>query len=291
MATDADCREGPAITALDTPTELVERAGVTVNDFKVPAFTNVIREIVVSGLPDLGTAAAGVPISSLIEIKGDIPSGAQQLGGLVGNFTAEGSSIHYSQALVHPARYFCNIPVRPGGNVQVEYIMSGTDFGGIHGAVGLIYGRPGEAVGFPASQYVSRETTISDVDTVTSLSEFRSVEKGTIKCPAGKSRISQIYFGTSPAYGTDISGTGDKTWSTILNLKGGGLAVSGKYNFLGHIGVSSALGATDSQLTLSPPVMYNVNIPVRQTFEIEPSVTLVGEDPGSVFSQVTLGFS
>jgi len=277
MVYDSDYREA-AQTGLETATPLVEQGADTLGAFIVPTNVSRITEIRI-GVHVLIAADAAMGMTSSIHMYGGgIVLGEGWFPGpvmtIAGHATGSGGI-----ANVDLQKYLVNIPVKPGGQFNVDAFMLGEDVGAAHFFAGVVYDGP--VVGkIKDMDYRSIDLTAAN-GLVTLTERGAAVVEGDMKPAYGK--IGEIFLGAA-AKETAAATTGV---GLAFHLSGPGLLAAGNYKFLGE---GWTLQDDVNVAVIKELTHYRVNIPVKTNNPIRVQGQMLEADVGTAFSILGFGY-
>jgi hypothetical protein len=275
---DSDYRE-VSITAVDTPTPLIQQGADTPNAFVVPAGAKRITEIIITAIPNTADDA-NLGFSCGIHIYGDgvkLPSGwfLGPTGSVEGAATMSGAETDNEVQ-----RYLTNIPVVSGGSFSVDGFMLGEDIGALHMIVDIVY--DGLVVGkIVDMDYRTQDLTAANA-LVTLNERGAAVAEGDFK-PAGKT-IGELFIGM----GAKITGAATTVVGFAVHLSGTGLIVSGYYKFTGR-GIALRSDAVSGN-SVKSLMRYQVGISTKRTGDIRAQAQMIEGDVGTAFAVVGFAY-
>jgi hypothetical protein len=258
MVYDSDYRE-VACAAIDTAYTATAQGANTPGAFKVPTTANAITEIRI-GLGGI-SADTVADVASYIHIYGSgvVIGEGYFAGPIAGTAGAAATSGGYNHGKLMV--YKTNIPVKGGGEFNVDTFVSGTDAGTAHMFVGVVYdGTPGRIVDGDI-----REVSLTTANTLVSVVNRAGSAAGNFK-PV--SAIGEVIVGCA------LTPTGDATAGLVgavsAHLSGGGLLAAGNYKFLGNTGwVEPDTDVHGPGVDQALPERYECLIQVKKGSEIE----------------------
>ena len=274
---DSDYRE-VSITALETATPLVEQGPDSPGAFVVPTDVSRITEIIISCFCNIA-ADAVMGFISAIHISGsgvELPEG--WFPGPTG--TMDSVAVYSSSQTDHELqRYLTNIPVKPGGQFNIDGFMLGEDIGALHMMVQIVYDGPvvGKIVDM---DYRSIDLTTANA-LVTLTERGAAVVEGDIKSAYGI--IGEIHLG----WAGKITG-GEAAVGFAVHLSGPGLKKGGNYKFIGRgISLHTDIGNNGS---VKPLTRYKCGIKVKLNNAIRIQAMMIEGDVGTAYSIVGFAY-
>lgn len=277
MVYDSDYRE-VSITTLETATPITAQGADTPGAFIVPTNVSRITEIRIYAIGTIADDAV-MGFSSAIHIYG----GGVVLGegwfpgptGVMDSVAVYSSTTPDNE----PQIYHTNIPVKPGGQFQVDGYMLGEDIGALHLVVDIVYDGP--VVG-KIRDMDYRSIDLTAANTLVTLTErgAASVE-GDIK-PV-YSTIGEIFIG----YGDKIAASSAAAGFAV-HLSGPGLLVAGNYKFAGR-GITLH-GDVGNAGDIRPLTRYICEIKTKINNPIRIQAQMLEADMGTAYSIVGFAY-
>lgn len=274
MTYDTISREND-ITALDTATNLTELGADSPGAVTVPNASR-ITEIRIGVSADL-TADTILGFSTGLHMYGTC--GDQWLAGPVG---AVGGAAATSATLkiARPTKILCNIPVTPGGQINLVGFLHGEDVGAIRMMVTLVFDGP---VTGPCRRFDYREQDLAAANTPVTLNTRGGATEGDFKV-AGET-IKEVHVGAG------LKATaGPLAATTHFKLSGNGLKIAGNYDFQGNTLCVADDVAISGTANIEDLVKYMTEIGVKSG-QIRVQGQEVEDDVGTPYAMCMLGFA
>ena len=277
MVNDVISREAD-ITALDTATGLTELGADSPGAVVVPQ-SGAITEIRIGVGADL-TADTLLGCSTALRITGSGLKGPESwIGGPVGQF-AGAAATSATTLLTQPTTILCNIPVSPGGQLNLYGFMHGEDVGSLRMMVTLVFDGP---VRGQAKYFDYREADLAAANTPVTLNTRGGATENDFK--VGNETIVEVHCGA----GCKVV-AGPLSATTLFELTGTGLNYPGPYQFQGHTITVSDDVAISGAANIEELVKYHTPITTR-TGEIRVQAQEVEDDVGTPFAIIMFGFA
>lgn len=279
MPYDSDYREA-SITALETATPLTAQGADTPGAFIVPTDVSRITEIIIQCVP-AATVDTIMGFTTSIHFTGsgvELPEGwFPGPTGLVGGVATMTAGV----SDVNEQRYLTNIPVKPGGQFNIDGFMLGEDIGALHMLVQVVYDGP--VVG-KIRDMDYRSIDLTAANTLVTLTERgAAVVEGDFK-PAYPV-IGEIFVGM----GGKITAGTSVAVGLAFHLSGAGLKHAGNYKFIGK---GCAVNDDSATLpgTVRPLSRFIGPIETKPNNAIRVQAQMIEGDLGTAFSVVGFAY-
>jgi hypothetical protein len=279
MTFDSDFREAN-IAALGTATPLTAQGADTPGAFVVPTNVSRITEIRIGvGLSIADDAIMG--LTTGIHIYGGGVTLAE--GWFPGPVCTTGSIAAASGDRIGDVtqKYLTNIPVKPGGQFNIDGYMLGEDVGAIQMLVQIIYDGP---VAGKIRDMDFRTMDLTAANTLVTLTERNdAVVEGDIR-PAYPT-IGEIFVGA----GAKITVSAGVVVGLAFQLSGPGLLSAGNYKFIsGHTWGLSTESAANTKISQLERYVCGIQTKLGNAIRIQ--AQMIEGDVGTAFSIVGFAY-
>ncbi len=278
---DVDSREAN-IASLETATPLTALGAATPGVFVVPTHAKRITEIIIALAPvptvdNIMGATTSIHITGSGVVLGE--------GWFIGpGFTTGGAGTTTpGGGFEHPQRYQTNIPVKGGGQFNIDGFMLGEDVGAIHLIVTVVYdGIPGKII----------DADYRSIDLTTTNTPVQLAERGAAIVEGDMrpsySRIGEIHVNVAAKITAGNAGVG-----TMFKLSGAGLRVTGNYNFVGPtiaINDDTAISLNCKNINPFRYICGPNGLQVNVNNAIRAEAMMIEGDVGTAFAQIMFAY-